>query len=332
MRSGACGSRPAGLAGARARLLAAREAREARIRRLCAALPGGCLAAVGLSVPGEDKAPRGSGRVVALAVSLLVERCEAAGIATAPAASRAAHDAPSDTALGPFAALELAASAERAKGLCVELEGALPWGRLLDLDVYDATGGSGLRQVGRAALGLPGRRCLLCDEPARECILVRRHAPEALLGRTAALLREAERSACVRDLAAALERGARAELDLTPKPGLVDRRDNGSHPDLDHAAMTRSIDLLPRYFRELVAILESAPDRGPSSAGPLDEATLSRCVEAGRAAEARMLEAAGANAHRGFIFLSGLVLLAAWQAGTTAPALLRPAQIGRAHV
>jgi holo-ACP synthase CitX len=327
MPSGACGSSAADLAGARARLLAAREAREERIRRLCAALPGGCLVAVGLSVPGADKAPRGSGRAVALAVSLLAERCAAAGIAAGPAAgaSGGAAGGPDDSALGPFAALAVTAPPERTKALCVELEGALPWGRVLDLDVYAAAGGSGLRELGRAALGLPGRRCLLCDEPARECILLRRHEPAALAGRTATLLGEAERSARVRDLAAALERGARAELDLTPKPGLVDRRDNGSHPDLDHAAMTRSIDLLPRYFRELVAVLESAPDRGPSPAGPLDAGTLARCVEAGRAAEARMLEAVGANAHRGFIFLSGLVLLAAWEAGTLAPERLRPA-------
>jgi triphosphoribosyl-dephospho-CoA synthase len=101
-----------------------------------------------------------------------------------------------------------------------------------------------------------------------------------------------------RAMARALVRGARAELDLTPKPGLVDLLDHGSHPDLDHATMVRSIGLLPLYYDELIAIRE----RGGS---------LPECVEAGRRAEARMMQAIGTNAHRGYIFLSGLVLLGA---------------------
>ena len=61
--------------------------------------------------------------------------------------------------------------------------------------------------------------------------------------------------------------------------------------------MSRSIDLLPAYFDELLD-----PRR------PLD---LAACVAAGRRAERRMVDAVGANAHKGYIFLAGLVLLAA---------------------
>lgn len=137
-------------------------------------------------------------------------------------------------------------------------------------------------------------------------------------------------------LADALVRGARAELDLTPKPGLVDRQDSGSHPDLDHARMGRSIDLLPRYYEELITLRTGAgfptsQARGaglpPGSTGtpregstgiprtgsvvtPKGASSLPACVDCGRRAEARMIEAIGANAHRGYIFLSGLVLLA----------------------
>ena len=42
-------------------------------------------------------------------------------------------------------------------------------------------------------------------------------------------------------LAAALVTGALLELYLTPKPGLVDCADNGSHADLSLATMERSI-------------------------------------------------------------------------------------------
>ena len=65
-------------------------------------------------------------------------------------------------------------------------------------------------------------------------------------------------------VADALVRGARAELDLTPKPGLVDRRDNGSHPDLDHPRMVRSIELLPRYYDELIVYLGAPVPMGPA--------------------------------------------------------------------
>ena len=45
-------------------------------------------------------------------------------------------------------------------------------------------------------------------------------------------------------LAQALVTGARLELDLTPKPGLVDRLDRGSHPDLSFALMEESIGMV----------------------------------------------------------------------------------------
>jgi triphosphoribosyl-dephospho-CoA synthetase len=102
--------------------------------------------------------------------------------------------------------------------------------------------------------------------------------------------------------------GARAELDLTPKPGLVDRLDTGSHADLSFEAMSRSIDLLPAYFDDLAA-----------SAAPLD---LAACVAAGQRAERRMVEAVGTNAHKGYIFVAGLALLAAATAAD--PRTLQP--------
>jgi triphosphoribosyl-dephospho-CoA synthase len=114
-----------------------------------------------------------------------------------------------------------------------------------------------------------------------------------------------------RRLASALVDAARTELELTPKPGLVDRLDNGSHPDLSFELMARSIDLLPRYFEDLLEIADRDDD------GTLD---LPACVEAGRQAEARMVEEIGTNAHRGYIFLGGLTLLgnvAAARSGTS---------------
>ena len=43
----------------------------------------------------------------------------------------------------------------------------------------------------------------------------------------------------------------RAELNTTPKPGLVDRNDNGAHKDMDLALMSRSIDALLPFMVQL---------------------------------------------------------------------------------
>jgi triphosphoribosyl-dephospho-CoA synthase len=96
--------------------------------------------------------------------------------------------------------------------------------------------------------------------------------------------------------------GARRELQLTPKPGLVDRRDSGSHPDLSYGRMAASVRLLPEYYADLLRRLRAGR-------------TLVSCIEAGRDAEARMLARVGTNAHRGYIFLSGLTLVALHRSG-----------------
>ncbi len=154
------------------------------------------------------------------------------------------------------------------------------------MDVFDRDG----RPVGRRSLDLPARRCLVCREAAVDCIRAARHDSAELAASVARLLHADE---CAH-FAEALTAGARIELELTPKPGLVDRRDNGSHPDLSFELMSRSIELLPQDYDEL---LRCGTD-------------LQACVQAGKRAERRMLEAIGTNAHRGYIFLSGLVLLA----------------------
>ena len=56
-------------------------------------------------------------------------------------------------------------------------------------------------------------------------------------------------------LAQALIKGARLELYLTPKPGLVDLADSGSHADLTLPIMERSIDQVAEYLAAMVGSL-----------------------------------------------------------------------------
>lgn len=49
-------------------------------------------------------------------------------------------------------------------------------------------------------------------------------------------------------------RALHAELDTTPKPGLVDKHDSGAHRDMDYALMSRSIRALHPYFVRLALL------------------------------------------------------------------------------
>jgi len=79
-------------------------------------------------------------------------------------------------ALGPFALYHSHLPAREAKLIAMEVENGHPAGRLLDLDIYDASG----RQLDRAGLGFPPRGCLLCGEAAVACIRAGSHTSKAL--------------------------------------------------------------------------------------------------------------------------------------------------------
>lgn len=92
-----------------------------------------------------------------------------------------------------------------------------------------------------------------------------------------------------------------AELDTTPKPGLVDKDNNGAHRDMDYALMQRSIDTLHPYFVKLALL-------GSTDALP----THTSIRDIGIEAEKAMLSATnGVNTHKGALFSMGLAVVAA---------------------
>jgi triphosphoribosyl-dephospho-CoA synthase len=106
--------------------------------------------------------------------------------------------------------------------------------------------------------------------------------------------------------AALADHAVRALIDeavLTPKPGAVDAKDNGSHKDMNLAMLVASAHSLAQAFTELAEIGAAIPI-GPD---------LRRAVGAvGRAGELSMLEATGGiNTHRGALWAIGLLVTAA---------------------
>ena len=91
-----------------------------------------------------------------------------------------------------------------------------------------------------------------------------------------------------------------AELDTTPKPGLVDRNDNGAHRDMDYALMRRSIQALHPYFVRLAQV-------GFDNPQPRHD----EIQQVGIEAEQAMFKATGGvNTHKGALFSIGLAAVA----------------------
>lgn len=95
------------------------------------------------------------------------------------------------------------------------------------------------------------------------------------------------------------------ELDLTPKPGLVDRANNGSHHDMDHSLFLSSIEAIAPWFTLFA-------QAGAEHAHKPAAIQLSLLRPAGIACEQAMFAATkGINTHKGGIFSLGLLCFAA---------------------
>ena len=93
-----------------------------------------------------------------------------------------------------------------------------------------------------------------------------------------------------------------AEAELTPKPGLVDRRGNGAHTDLSLDLLRRSATAIEPHFYEMAAVSQGARPC---------QSIREQLAVIGRRAERAMFEATGgSNAHKGAIWALGLLVSA----------------------
>lgn len=93
------------------------------------------------------------------------------------------------------------------------------------------------------------------------------------------------------------------EVSLTPKPGLVDRIDQGSHDDLTFSMMLESANCLHNTFYKMAM---AAYDKKPS------QYLREKIGEIGREGEAQMYQVTkGVNTHKGAIWSLGLLTAAA---------------------
>lgn len=190
---------------------------------------------------------------------------------------------------------------EELKYRTVTVEDYAPVARLFDMDVLDV-GGSKLE---RTALGFPGRKCLLCDNPAHICGRSRAHSVEALQAQTKRLLQEAIDAEDCRHIGKIAQQSLLYEVCTTPKPGLVDCSNCGSHKDMDIFTFMASSAALSDYFRECAKIGMQTRQLNPVEVLPLLRFP-------GKLAEQMMYQATGGiNTHKGCVFSLGILCAAA---------------------
>ena len=266
-------------------ILAARDARVARQQAMLA--QGGVLLSLTLVAPGAVKRSPLLDAIFAAALAALRPLVDDA---------RARIEAVDDS--GHHALYLLDGEARDWKTRMLALENRAPLSRLWDIDIIDRDGVA----VSRRDLGLPPRRCLLCDDDAKTCARERRHDIAALQADIARRYRLHQQAQSIADT---MRQALITEATLTPKAGLVDAAHNGGHHDMNLALFLRSADAIAPYLGDCAAT-------GMTFAGhPASPALLAAIRPIGLAAEAAMRAATGGvKTHKGAIFAFGLTAAA----------------------
>ena len=181
------------------------------------------------------------------------------------------------------------------KAITVEIEDQPAVGRLFDMDVLCPDG----KKVDRQELGLSGRKCLICGAPAQACARSRTHTVAELQEKTWEILCGVLDTVDSNDAARLATQALLYEVATTPKPGLVDRENSGSHRDMDFFTFQASAAALYPYFAQCMKIGRETVDA---------QETFCRLRLPGKLAEGEMLRATdGVNTHKGAIFSMGIL-------------------------
>ena len=198
---------------------------------------------------------------------------------------------------GDCAFFLLKSQAIQVKKFLVSVEESHPLGRLFNLDVCGPDGIS----VKRHDLGLLPRTCLVCGEDAHVCAQKKSHSMELIQWQTAKLFHEFFRDRAADQAASAAVRGLLYEVSTTPKPGLVDRNNSGSHRDMNFFTFLDSSASLIPWFREFFCL-------GWDHSSESDRQIFERLRYAGQRAETAMFSATGGiNTHKGLVFASAIL-------------------------
>ena len=187
------------------------------------------------------------------------------------------------------------------KRITTRIEDQHGLGRLFDMDVI----GVDLKKLDREAVCGGSRDCIVCGAPGRGCASRRVHSVRELQAAVGRILTGYFAKEDVRRIGDLAVQSLLDEVDTTPKPGLVDRRNSGSHRDMDVSMFRASAHALRSYYRDCAGI-------GMETAANPPQDTFQRLRRAGLLAEQAMYSATGGvNTHKGAIFTLGVLCGAA---------------------
>ncbi len=179
------------------------------------------------------------------------------------------------------------------KKICEAIEDNTNIGRLFDMDVIDPSG----QKLSREHV----RGCIVCAAPGRECAAGRLHPINEIEHATNKIICDHFQQHD-RDLISSIAvQSLIQEVNTTPKPGLVDRSNNGSHKDMNIESFVKSANSLLPYFSDCFNIGVKTRNLPP------DEAFLVLKSAGLRAEECMYAATNGANTHKGIIYSLGII-------------------------
>lgn len=255
-------------------ILSNKEERVKRQKEFLSRFDGASLISLSINTPGAIKLSCES-------LSIYAEAVEAIKSHALPIL----HTYEQKSLTGAEAIWVIQADATYLKTLTCKIESTHPLGRFMDIDVIDTQGVS----LSRKALGYERRKCFVCEEDAFICARSQKHTIQELNQRILeALLKHAFGTYITQCCVSAMQK----EVELTPKPGLVDSSNSGAHHDMDINTFYASIKAIKPYISQFL------------EAQPLCFDTL-RSI--GVACEKAMFEATnGINTHKGMVFCLAL--------------------------
>ena len=186
------------------------------------------------------------------------------------------------------------------KRLMVQIEDNFELGRLFDIDVIKSDG----EKVSRSDIGMDGRSCMICGSEGSGCARSRRHSVEELQNHFIKRICDYFNNQYADHLAQQAVKALLYEVSVTPKPGLVDRDNNGSHKDMNFYTFINSSTALYDYFKKCALKAIELSDKTP-------QYVFQNLRYLGLEAENKMFQhTMGINTHKGAIFSFGLIIAA----------------------
>lgn len=195
---------------------------------------------------------------------------------------------------GPYYFCGIKGKNKKIKEHLIMIEETHDLGRFIDLDFFITPEHS----QSRTLLGLPLRKCILCDNDAVVCMRKGSHTLDKLLDKIEKriVFYFAE---VVLDL---VDYSVIRELRIDSKFGLVTFTSSGSHKDMNYQTMISAKDAILYYFKKMFLAGYATNELSK---------VLNKVRSEGIEAEKRMLAAtSGVNAYKGVIFLLGITAIA----------------------